>query len=327
MFRSDRGSGVMAAVLVLGVLGGQAGSALGQSLEERDELHLVAGLNDTPSRMMAIGFSSLAKLQISSFDIDIVWSGLGDDPLDRVAGEGADLGLLNLEAMDPAAFSDHSNLRAVMKYWLEAEVTDGHASNGHPGYLVVAKRSLAPDMVSELVDAILADEMVLDISGIDRERFTPSISMIDLPLPLHQGVDDYLANKGIVLQTVDVDDTSTASKDNRGRSFTLYFETNDSALQRDDIVLVAEACKFAATLENARFVISGHTDTAGTEAYNEWLSARRATHVANAIRNDPRFREALSVLEFGEQNLAVSTGDGVREAMNRRVEITVTPGS
>jgi OOP family OmpA-OmpF porin len=70
-------------------------------------------------------------------------------------------------------------------------------------------------------------------------------------------------------------------------------------------------------------VISGHTDTVGSEAYNDQLSTERAAAVAAAIRNDPRFRDALSLVDFGERKLAVATEDEVAESMNRRVEIQV----
>ncbi len=108
-----------------------------------------------------------------------------------------------------------------------------------------------------------------------------------------------------------------------GKSFTLFFETDNADLDRDDIKSVAEACRYAATLSRARFVISGHTDTVGTASYNNQLAKIRADGVAAAIRNDPRFREALSVVEYGESNLAVVTDDNVPEARNRRVKITI----
>jgi flagellar motor protein MotB len=58
-------------------------------------------------------------------------------------------------------------------------------------------------------------------------------------------------------------------------------------------------------------------------AYNTYLSRLRAQSAAKAIENDPRFREALSVIEFGEAIPAVPTADEVPEPMNRRVEIIV----
>ncbi|MEM7025600.1 MAG: hypothetical protein AAF637_23915, partial [Pseudomonadota bacterium] len=46
---------------------------------------------------------------------------------------------------------------------------------------------------------------------------------------------------------------------------------------------------------------------------------------AATIRNDERFKDALNVIEFGENELAIPTGDETGEPMNRRVVITVVP--
>jgi outer membrane protein OmpA-like peptidoglycan-associated protein len=324
MLRPSRCSHLIGILFVLAVFGNQAASAQDTSAEHREQVRLAAAVADTPSRLMAIGLSALAKLHISTIDLDVAWGGLRDDTLDRMAAKDVSLGLLNLQAVDATALASGSSLRAVMKYWPNNEASDSEISKDHPGYLLVAKEALPPDRVNDLVRAVLADDLVLQVSSIDLARLKPSTSMADLPLPLHQGVDDYLADQGIALLT---GSAPLEPENDHARSFTLYFDTNDSRLERDDVVVVAEACKFAATLKRARFVISGHTDTVGTKAYNDWLSARRSANVAKAIRNDPRFRESLSVLDFGEQRLAISTSDGVSEAMNRRVEITIMPDS
>ena len=109
------------------------------------------------------------------------------------------------------------------------------------------------------------------------------------------------------------------------RSYVLYFDTDEATIDKGHISSVARACRYAAKLSRAKFVISGHTDTAGTTSYNDDLAKRRASVVAGAIRNDPRFREALSVVEFGEAKPALKTRDGVSEQMNRRVVITILP--
>lgn len=108
-----------------------------------------------------------------------------------------------------------------------------------------------------------------------------------------------------------------------GQTYTVYFDSDKAELDAGNIESVAEACRYAATLPRARFVITGHTDTVGSESYNDKLAERRALKVANAIRTDPRFREALSVVEYGESMLAVPTHDEISEPRNRRVEITV----
>lgn len=68
--------------------------------------------------------------------------------------------------------------------------------------------------------------------------------------------------------------------------------------------------------------ISGHTDRAGSKAYNEKLAMKRANSVRQGLidRNvDPRL---IRVESRGENNLLVDTRDGVREPANRRVEVT-----
>jgi len=121
------------------------------------------------------------------------------------------------------------------------------------------------------------------------------------------------------------DQTPLQSRINNARSYVLYFDTNQATIDKEHFRSVARACRYAAKLPRAKFVISGHTDTAGSSAYNDDLAKRRAGAVADAIRNDPRFREALSVVEFGETKPALKTDDGVAEQMNRRVVVTILP--
>jgi OOP family OmpA-OmpF porin len=120
------------------------------------------------------------------------------------------------------------------------------------------------------------------------------------------------------------DDAATALPE--GKSFTVYFDFDDAEFDMNQIGVVQDACGYAATLPSAEFVLAGHADTMGPEPYNDRLSLARAQSVASVIRNDPRFRDALNVIRFGERDLAVPTQDDVEEPENRRVVITVVPG-
>jgi outer membrane protein OmpA-like peptidoglycan-associated protein len=67
-------------------------------------------------------------------------------------------------------------------------------------------------------------------------------------------------------------------------------------------------------------LVAGHTDTTGSETYNQQLSERRAQAVRDALVNrgvDPR---RLRVIGFGESQ-PISSND----AMNRRVELRIEP--
>jgi len=69
------------------------------------------------------------------------------------------------------------------------------------------------------------------------------------------------------------------------------------------------------------FAVVGHTDTSGSKAYNQALGERRAKATANALTATGK--TVSSVTSDGETNLAVQTGDGKREPLNRRAVITV----
>ncbi|MGI9435664.1 MAG: OmpA family protein [Geminicoccaceae bacterium] len=316
----------------------------GQELADRDKLRLVADATNIQSRMIAVGIGSLAKLEIETFDIDAVWAGLRDTPLDLIAKDNNRLGLVDISKTNLAELEAVTGLRAVMKLWSIDESQEQIVAGAHPGYLLVAKSSVRPDFVQALLNMIQNDSLVLKAVNVDLGKLDPPISLLDLPLPHHQGVHDYLEASHTELTAVSApdrdtidptvgrsgkakriaaDQTAISNAVENGKSYTVFFETDNADLDPNDIKSVAEACRYAATLPRARFIISGHTDTVGSAFYNNKLAKVRAESVANAIRNDPRFREALSVMEYGETNLAVATDDEVPEARNRRVKLTI----
>lgn len=71
--------------------------------------------------------------------------------------------------------------------------------------------------------------------------------------------------------------------------------------------------------------VAGHTDSTGSDAYNQTLSERRANAVAQYLRSHGIRSERLLTLGMGESRPVAdnSTADG-RQA-NRRVEITMVP--
>lgn len=343
--------------------------AFGQEPVEQDRLRLVANATSDGSRMIAVGISSLANLKIETFDIDVVWVGFREHPLHLTEKDEVGLGLVDLSAIDLAELEAMTDLRAVIKLWPVDKAQEQSGANTSQGHLLVASSLVSPGFIHSLLDMIQTDSLVLKAANVDAGKLDPPSSMVDLPLPYHQGVDDFLEasdhelaaasapyretadpNEGlskktnvIVRKPPSEEDRSGAGETGNlsapvaeepnqtllpnaaesGKSFTLFFETDKAELDPDDIRSVAEACRYAANLPRARFIISGHTDTVGPASYNNQLAKARAETVANAIRNDPRFREALSVMEYGESNLAVATDDGVPEARNRRVELTI----
>jgi OmpA-OmpF porin, OOP family len=69
--------------------------------------------------------------------------------------------------------------------------------------------------------------------------------------------------------------------------------------------------------------VTGHTDRAGSAAYNEKLSERRADAVREALIAGGIPAEAITTAWKGESENAVPTEDGVKEQANRRAEIII----
>lgn len=113
------------------------------------------------------------------------------------------------------------------------------------------------------------------------------------------------------------------AKDKQTVVTTIYFPFDSSALGTTAIksldVVIGDLK--AATDHAKGITINGHTDRAGSDAYNLSLSERRAGTVAKAIHSKGVPTEKLHTFGFGETDPAVPTEDGVREPKNRRVEI------
>lgn len=73
--------------------------------------------------------------------------------------------------------------------------------------------------------------------------------------------------------------------------------------------------------------IAGHTDSSGSETYNQALSERRAMGVKNALLNQGVAPERLRTLGFGESQPVADNSTAAGRQLNRRVVITIAPQS
>jgi outer membrane protein OmpA-like peptidoglycan-associated protein len=106
-------------------------------------------------------------------------------------------------------------------------------------------------------------------------------------------------------------------------AFIVYFDFDKSTLTDTALDTIGLAAQAYRNKGGARVTATGHTDTAGPDQYNMALSLRRANAVKDQLVHDGVRPEDISVIGLGETQPAVQTGDGVREAQNRRVEIVI----
>jgi outer membrane protein OmpA-like peptidoglycan-associated protein len=106
-------------------------------------------------------------------------------------------------------------------------------------------------------------------------------------------------------------------------SFMVFFDFDKSTLTPAAIDTIQRAATAYKTKGGAQIKASGHTDRAGTEAYNMALSLRRVNAVRDQLVREGVPETDISVVALGESQPMVPTPDGVREAQNRRVEIVI----
>jgi outer membrane protein OmpA-like peptidoglycan-associated protein len=73
--------------------------------------------------------------------------------------------------------------------------------------------------------------------------------------------------------------------------------------------------------------VEGHTDSTGSESYNEELSRRRANAVAEVLRANGVAPERIATYGMGESAPVATNATAEGRQRNRRVEITVIPAT
>jgi outer membrane protein OmpA-like peptidoglycan-associated protein len=71
--------------------------------------------------------------------------------------------------------------------------------------------------------------------------------------------------------------------------------------------------------------VAGHTDSVGSDTYNQALSERRANAVAGFLGSRGVMQQRMIVVGAGESRPVASNNTEVGRAQNRRVEITLVP--
>jgi len=97
--------------------------------------------------------------------------------------------------------------------------------------------------------------------------------------------------------------------------------TLDANSQRD----VARLGQIFAEYDKTNILVAGHTDSSGSEDFNQSLSEKRSAAVRNILVANGVDRKRVTTLGFGESAPIADNGTSYGRQVNRRVEIKVTP--
>lgn len=109
----------------------------------------------------------------------------------------------------------------------------------------------------------------------------------------------------------------------QAQSYEVLFAHDSAALDDAARAVIADAAQSHAATGSSSITVRGHTDTSGNADYNAALSKRRASAVAEELAARGVPVSQISASFVGENDLAIETGDGVRERSNRRVTINL----
>lgn len=101
------------------------------------------------------------------------------------------------------------------------------------------------------------------------------------------------------------------------------FDFDKSAIRTDSRPVLDEAVEVLKENPNVRISVEGHTDSLGTDLYNEKLSVRRAEAVFRYLVNHGIAPERMEVIGYGESRPVADNETESGRAQNRRVELHV----
>jgi OmpA-OmpF porin, OOP family len=105
------------------------------------------------------------------------------------------------------------------------------------------------------------------------------------------------------------------------RTFIVFFDFNKANLTDAARSVVADAVRAGKANGFVKVLVTGHTDTVGSDSYNMKLSVRRAQSVKDEMVREGIDDSTIAILGMGFHSLLVPTGMGVREPQNRRAVI------
>lgn len=103
------------------------------------------------------------------------------------------------------------------------------------------------------------------------------------------------------------------------------FDVNSSELKSGAYDEISRVAQVLVQYPETAIRITGHTDSAGSEVYNQQLSERRAQVVKNALAGQGVNPARMSTIGYGESKPIADNSTESGRQMNRRVEITITP--
>lgn len=104
----------------------------------------------------------------------------------------------------------------------------------------------------------------------------------------------------------------------------IYFETGKAVLKPESLPQLDALVQILNKYEGAVLIIEGHTDSDGTDEYNQDLSQRRTEAVKQYLMSKGILESQLVAIGYGESKPIDTNDNAAGKAKNRRVELKTT---
>ena len=105
----------------------------------------------------------------------------------------------------------------------------------------------------------------------------------------------------------------------------VLFDVNSAVLKPGAYTEINRVSQVLVQYPQTTVQIAGHTDSTGSEEYNQKLSEERAMSVQNALISQGVTPSRLRTIGFGESQPVADNGTEAGRQLNRRVVVTIVP--
>ncbi|MDJ0807778.1 MAG: OmpA family protein [Gammaproteobacteria bacterium] len=105
----------------------------------------------------------------------------------------------------------------------------------------------------------------------------------------------------------------------------ITFEVDKTDLRPDFVEVLHSVSLVLKEYKSTMIEVAGHTDSTGSDSYNQTLSQQRAQAVSNVLMADGVQAVRIDTVGYGETRPIASNGSAEGRQQNRRVELTLLP--
>ncbi|MEW8506918.1 MAG: OmpA family protein [Candidatus Thiodiazotropha sp.] len=105
----------------------------------------------------------------------------------------------------------------------------------------------------------------------------------------------------------------------------ITFEIDKSDLKPDFVEVLGSVALVLKEYKSTMIEVAGHTDSTGSDSYNQLLSQQRAHSVSNVLVREGVDGVRIDTVGYGESRPVASNSSAAGRQQNRRVELTLLP--